>query len=101
MPRKKNPDVTFSELFAVISAARIQITETCEILGASRETWRGWRSQAWGMGPQNKARAEAMIAGVRFYIDRGVLPAHDRATHDEAIKKIRARVDRQCGELAA
>jgi hypothetical protein len=95
MPRK-NPDLTFAELFAVISAARISITETCGILGSSRETWRGWRSQAWGMGPVNKARAEAMIAGVRFYLERGVLPAHERATHDEAVKKIRARVDKKC-----
>jgi hypothetical protein len=101
MPRKKNPDVTFAELFAVISAARISITETCGILGASRETWRGWRSQSWGMGPTNKARAECMIGGVRYYIEKGVLPAHDRATHDEAVKKIRARVDKQCGALAA
>lgn len=98
---KKNPDVTFAELFAVISAARISITETCEILGASRETWRGWRSQAWGMGPKNKPRAEAVIEGVRFYIDNGTLPAHDKKTHYEAVKKIAARVDRKCGALTA
>lgn len=101
MPRKKNPDVTFAELFAVISAARISITDTCEILGASRETWRGWRSQSWGMGPTNKARAEAMIGGVRFYIDKGTLPAHDPATHAKALEKIREHVTKKCGAIAA
>lgn len=101
MPKNRNPDVTFAELFAVISAARISITDTCGILGASRETWRGWKSKAWGMGPQNKARAEAMIAGVRFYIDNGTLPAHEPKVHAEALEKIRKRVDRICGAIAA
>lgn len=89
----KNPDVTWAELFALISAARIPINATCEILDVSRETWRGYRTNEWRMGPATRRRAEAMIAGVRYYIDKAVLPTPDPGKLKEALGKIRARVD--------
>ena len=62
---KKNPDVTFAELFALVSAARISVTDTCQIVNVSRETWGNWRKRQWGMGPTAKARAEAIREAVR------------------------------------
>ena len=100
MALKRGPEVTFAELFALISAARIQVKETCEILGVSREAWRGYvrssrgeQSTAWRMGECTRGRAETMIQGVRFYIESGVLPAFEEKRRLEALRKIRARVE--------
>lgn len=100
MPKLKNPDITFVELHSHISAARIPITTTCETLGVSRETWRGWRQGDWRMSEEHRARATEMIAAISFYLGKAVLPALEKETHDEAVKKIRARVDKRCGVVA-
>lgn len=89
-------DATFAELFALTSTARISVTDACAILDVSREAWRAWRLGSWGMRAATRARAEAMIHGVRYYVEQGVFPAHDRATHAQAVAKIRAHVDRKC-----
>ncbi|MFA5916262.1 MAG: hypothetical protein WC830_22160 [Burkholderiales bacterium] len=93
---EKGTDATFAGLFALTSAARISVTDTCSILDVSREAWRAWRLGSWGMRSVTRARAEAMIHGVRYYIEQGVFPAHDRATHAQAVAKIRAHVDKKC-----
>ena len=92
----KASDVTFAELFALISAARISITDTCSILDVSREAWRLWRAGTWGMGPAKRTRAAAMIHGVRYYVEQGVFPAHDQDMHAKAVEKVREHVDRKC-----
>lgn len=100
MPKARGPDVVFAELYALISAARIQVKQTCAILGISREAWRGYVNQnagntdgpAWRMGPAVRARAEKMSGAVRFYIDKGVLPSLDAKIQAAALEKIRARV---------
>lgn len=97
---EKTADPTFVELFALISTARITITETCSILGVSREAWRGWRAREWGMSDETRARAAEMIHGVRFYVDQGVLPAHAPDVHSKAIAKVRERVERKCPPVA-
>jgi hypothetical protein len=92
-PKPRNPDLTFAELYALTAAGKVLQKQTCEILGISREAWRGYVQGKWRMGAETRERAEKMIAALKFYIEQGTLPALDPKVTVRALEKIRARVE--------
>lgn len=97
MANNRPAGVVFAELFALISAARISITETCTIIDVSREAWRGYANGDWAMRERVKKRAEVMVESVQYYIDRAVLPTTDASRLKAALEKISRKVTDECG----
>jgi len=92
-PPARKPDLTFAELYALTKAAGVQVKQTCAILGISREAWRGYVQGKWRMGETTRERGEKMIAALKFYLERGTMPALDPRVTERALEKIRARVE--------